>query len=155
MPRLDAERTALWRTFCIVASNASRQVDSALQDDVGISLAQFEILAALARNGGSMRVSDLCHELQEVASSLSRRLDRMVTEGYIERTSAASDRRGVTVVLLSEGRATWRDAGVTYRRMVQRVFAHVLTESDVAAMIRALTKVVEIPPEPPAEERWW
>ena len=155
MPRLDAERTALWRTFCMVAATASREVDIGLQEDVGITLAQFEILAALARNGGSMRVSDLCHELQEVPSSLSRRLDRMTDAGFVERVAAPTDRRGVTVVLLPEGRVIWRDAGVTYRRKVQRSFAHVLTESDVTAMIRALTKVVEIPPEPVADDPYW
>lgn len=156
MPRLDAERTALWRTFAIVAAKVSREIDAALQEEMGISLAQFEILAALARNDGQMRVGNLCHELQEVPSSLSRRLDRMVEAGQVERDTSArpGDRRAVTVVLAREGRAVWRDAGIIYRRYVQRRFANVLTESDVAAMVRALTKVVEIPPEPRPEERW-
>ena len=156
MPRLDAERIALWRTFSIVAAKVAREVDAALNEEMGISLAQFEILAALARNDGSMRVSDLCHELQEVPSSLSRRLDRMTDIGYVERRTAAppTDRRAVLVVLAHEGRVMWRDAGIIYRRFVQRRFATVLTDSDVAAMVRALTKVVEIPPEQPPEERW-
>lgn len=156
MPRLDAERIALWRTLGIVASNVSRELDAAIRAESGVTLAQYEILAALARGGGELRVSDLCHELQEVPSSLSRRLDRMVGRGHVERIgdTAARDRRTVIVRLLAPGREVWREAGLIYRRYVQRRFACVLTESDVAAMVRALTKVVEIPPEVDEPARW-
>jgi hypothetical protein len=35
----------------------------------------------------------------------------------------------------------WRDANILYRRAIQREFASGLSETDVAIMSRALTKV--------------
>jgi len=44
------------------------------------------------------------------------------------------------VSITTEGRHLWRDANITYRRMVQQLFAHRLTETDIAAMHRVLGK---------------
>jgi DNA-binding MarR family transcriptional regulator len=80
--------------------------------------------------------------LGDVPSSLSRRLDRMEESGFVTRsnTPVADDRRAVTVALTAGGRAAWRDANITYRRLVQQRFAMRLTDTDVAALQRVITK---------------
>jgi DNA-binding MarR family transcriptional regulator len=67
----------------------------------------------------------------------------MEDEGYVERraTPEPGDRRAVTVTLTREGRSLWRDANVIYRRGVQRYFAQVVTESDIQALQRLLSKL--------------
>ena len=143
MPRLDAERIGLWRSLDRTVTAVARQIDADLVDEFDLPLAWFEVMSALQRAGGSRRVSQLCAELGEIASSLSRRLDRMEDEGYVERraTPEPTDRRAVTVVLTREGRSLWRDANVIYRRGVQRHFAQVVTESDIQALQRLLSKL--------------
>jgi DNA-binding MarR family transcriptional regulator len=54
------------------------------------------------------------------------------------------DRRAVTVTLTSSGRTVWRDANITYRRMVQHHFAQHLTDTDIAALQRVMTKVTPL-----------
>jgi hypothetical protein len=39
------------------------------------------------------------------------------------------------------GRLVWRDANILYRRAIQREFASDLSETEVSAMVRALTKI--------------
>ena len=143
MPRLDAERIALFRQLCVATNAIQRQIDADLVDEFDIPLNWFAVMAALHRAGGSMRVSDLCTELDEVASSLSRRLDRMEEDGHVvrESTPMPSDRRAVSVQLTRDGRSFWRDANVIYRRSVQRNFAQVVTESDILALQRMLSKL--------------
>jgi DNA-binding MarR family transcriptional regulator len=143
MPRLDAERIALLRQLCVATDSIERQIDADLVEEFGISLRWFEVMAALQRAGGTLRVSELCAELDEVASSLSRRLDRMEEAGHVEResTPTAGDRRSVSVHLTRDGRSFWRDANVIYRRSVQRNFAQVVTESDIVALQRLLSKL--------------
>lgn len=143
MPRLDAERIALLRQLFVATNAIQRQIDVDLTDEFGIALSWFEVMAALQRAGGSMRVSELCAELDEVASSLSRRLDRMEQEGHVTReaTPTTADRRAVSVQLTRDGRSFWRDANVIYRRSVQRNFAQVVTESDIVALQRLLSKL--------------
>ena len=143
MPRLDAERLTLWRDWRRAATHAERAVDEALTASDEIPLAWFDVLASLQRAGGSMRVGELCGEVGAVPSSLSRRIDRLEQVGWVLRRPAPNreDGRAVEVSLTKEGREVWRDANVTYRRMVQQVFASKLTDTDIAAITRVLGKV--------------
>lgn len=143
MPRLDAGRVATWRSFGVVAADVQRKVEAGLIDDYDLPLAWFDVLAALQAAGGSLRVGELCDVLHELASSLSRRLDRLEETGFVKRvaTPTADDKRAVTVSLTSDGRAEWRDANITYRRMVQQHFASVLSDTDIAALQRIFGKL--------------
>jgi DNA-binding MarR family transcriptional regulator len=143
MPRLDAGRVAAWRTFGVVAADVQRKVEAGLVDDYDLPLSWFEVLAALQASGGSMRVGELCEALHELPSSLSRRLDRLKDEGFVSRASTPTpdDKRAVTVTLTRDGRAEWRDANITYRRMVQQHFANVLSDTDIAALQRIFSKL--------------
>lgn len=143
MPRLDAERIELWRALCRTTADLQRRIDAELLDETGLPLGWFEVLAALQQGNGSLRVKEVCDALDDVPSSLSRRLDRLEDEGYVERaaTPQPDDRRAVTVTLTSEGRAVWRDANITYRRLVQNEFARTLTDTDLATLHRVLAKL--------------
>lgn len=142
MARLDAERIAIWRQYCLNATSLQRRIDQQLVDEHDLPLAWFECLATLRDLGGEVRVHELCNALEEVPSSFSRRLDRMEDEGLVRRsaTKSATDRRAVTVRLTADGRARWRDASVTYRRLVQQLFAHRLTDTDLLTMQRVFSK---------------
>jgi DNA-binding MarR family transcriptional regulator len=143
MPRLDAERIDLMRSLCMTTTAITRQIDADLLAEDEIPLAWFDVMTALQRAGGSLRVSELRTLLDEIPSSLSRRLDRMEHAGHVvrEATPTPTDRRAVTVHLTRDGRLFWRDANVTYRRAVQRHFAMVVTDSDINALQRLISKL--------------
>ena len=141
MPRLDAERIDLWRRLGVAVDAIRRDADAAIAEVDGVSLAWFEVLAALRDAGGVMRAGDLAERLGELPSTLSHRLARMAEDGLVERVGSSTDRRTIDVRLTSEGRAVWRDANVTYRRAVQAHFARHLTDTDVAALQRILGKL--------------
>lgn len=143
MPRLDAERLGLWRDWQRAATLAERTIDESLMESDEMPLAWFDVLATLQRAGGTMRVGELCTEVGAVPSSLSRRLDRLEQVAWVQRRPApnSTDGRAVDVILTKEGRDMWRDANVTYRRMVQQVFASKLTDTDIAAVTRVLGKL--------------
>jgi DNA-binding MarR family transcriptional regulator len=132
-----------WRALNAVSAELQRKVDAGLTAEYDLTLPWFEVLAALQAAGGSMRVGELCDALHEVPSSLSRRLDRLQDRGFITRrpSPTADDKRVVTVALTKDGRAEWRDANITYRRLVQQHFAHSLSDTDLAALQRILAKL--------------
>lgn len=140
MPRLDAERVALFRRLCTTADDLRRSVDAQLMEEHDLPLAWFDVLDAV--RASPMRVHELLDQVGGVPSSLSRRLDRMEEYGFVVRTATptAADRRSVTVTITPFGRALWRDANVTYRRRVQDLFARRLTDTDIAALHRVLGK---------------
>ncbi len=143
MPRLDAERVALFRSLGIAVTAITRRIDAELVTEFRLPLAWFDVMTALQRAGGALRVSELRDVLDEIPSSLSRRLDRMEAEGWVSRrpTPTVDDRRAVTVSLTKRGRVLWRDANVLYRRSVQRHFAKDLSATDIAALQRVIGKV--------------
>jgi len=143
VPRLDAERVALWRAFQTVGEVVSRSIEAEMFDEFHLALPQFDLLAALAHSNDQMRVKELCEILSAVPSSLSRRIDSLVERGYVTREEAPTveDNRAVMVRLTRMGRLVWRDSNILYRRAIQREFASGLTETEVSTMVRALTKV--------------
>ena len=143
MPRLDAERVALWRSFQTAGEVVSRIIEAEMADEFHLSLPQFDLLAVLAANDEQLPVKELCEQLAAVPSSLSRRIDSLVERGYVTREPAPTedDNRAVMVRLTRMGRLVWRGANIVYRRAIQKAFASELSESDVSAMVRALTKI--------------
>ena len=143
MARLDAIRVAAWRELQSVTAEIERHIDDALLAEWDVPLGWFDVLAGLQRLGGSARPSDLATELRLVRSSLSRRLDRLEEEGWVQRTRppGLDDQRAVLVELTRRGRTLWREMNVTYRRAVQANVAAALDDDDVAALRRILALV--------------
>jgi len=127
-------------------ADVQRQLDAELTVAHAISLAWFEAMSAIRDSGGTIRIGELRQALDEVTSSLSRRLDRMEEHGLVHRAvptrDAGNDKRAITVTLTASGRALWREANITYRRVVQQRFASRLTDTDVAALHRVLGKAL-------------
>ncbi len=140
----DPERLAVWRSLVTTNLVLNRALTRALEDERGLPLPWFEAMNALQVAGGRVRVMDLAEHLVASPSSLSRQLSRMEDEGYIRRDRGhLDDRRAVVAVLTREGREVWRRANTTYLRTAKRLFINRLSETDVAAMQRALNKVLE------------
>jgi len=143
MPRLDAQRLSAWRQLQAHGAEIERAIDAELREEWDIPLAWFDVLAALQRSGGSSRPTALAADLRAVVSSLSRRIDRLEEEGWVKRHGGAdragvADLRAVTVELTRRGRQLWREMNVTYRRAVQRHFATVLSDRQIASLRDAL-----------------
>ena len=145
MPRLDANRVAAWRDMQSLTAELERRIDIDVREEWDIGLGWFDVLAALQRLGGSARPVQLAAELRIVASSLSRRLDRLEEEGWVKRHAGreATDQRSITVELTRRGRQLWREMNVTYRRAVQHHFAVMLSDANIAGLRDALVVLAD------------
>ncbi len=132
----------MWQGLGQLVDGVRRDLDAALVERHDLALPWFEALGALRDAGGRARVVELAIQLGDVVSSLSRRLARMAEHGLVERSvePVGGDHRSVSIALTAEGRAAWRDANVTYRRVVQQRFAAKVTDSDLVVLQRLLTK---------------
>lgn len=71
----------------------------------GLSGQWFEVLLRLARTPGErLRMSDLAAQTTLSASGLTRVIDRLESQGLVERAACPSDRRGSYAVLAPAGR---------------------------------------------------
>ena len=136
MPRLDAARLAAWRELQPIVASIQREIDDDLRREWAVPLGSFEVLAGLRDLGGKARPLAIADHLRIPKSSLTRRLNRLAEEGWIERHHDVdpADHRAIDVELTPRGRALWREMNVSYRRAVNSRFAGRLTDDQIAAV---------------------
>jgi DNA-binding MarR family transcriptional regulator len=87
-------------------------------------------------------MQSLANRLVLHKSSLTRLIDRMEAAELVVRIRCDNDNRGLNAALTKEGRDALRRALPAYQRSVQRNFAQHLTDSDVLALQRVLSKLL-------------
>jgi DNA-binding MarR family transcriptional regulator len=77
-------------------------------------------------------------------SSLSRQIDKLEERKLVAREkSVLDDGRAIVLVLTPKGHEVWKEASTAYYRIVRRVFTNTLTETDVVALHRVFSKVLD------------
>ena len=132
----------MWRSFLETHRAVVHRLEGELADEAELPLDWYDVLAQLQEGGGGRRMQDLAAVLGAEKSSLSRRIDRMSEAGLVERQASPDDRRGTLAVLTPLGRATLKSASPVHLRGIYWHFTQHLSDSDVAALRRILTKVL-------------
>ena len=141
----DADRLDAWRSFLTAHAAMNKMLSRALEEDEGLQLPWFESLDARAMSEEkSLRFNELAERVMTHPSSLSRQIDKLEDKQYVAREkSVADDGRAIVLVLTPIGHDVWKSASTTYYRIVRRVFTSWLTETDVVALHRVFSKVLE------------
>jgi DNA-binding MarR family transcriptional regulator len=102
---------------------ATRRLNAQLTAEHGLTLSDFEVLFRLAKAPDRrMRRVDLAEQVVLTASGVTRLLDGLERQGYVERASCASDRRVVYAVITDEGMAKLRQAAESHFAQVDELF---------------------------------
>ena len=141
----DPDRLGVWRAFLTAHAALDKMLSHALEEENDLQRPWFEILDALAlTEDTSMRFNDLAERVMANPSSLSRQLDKLVDKKLIVREkSILDDGRAILIVLTPKGHDSWKEASLTYYRIVRRAFSNTLTDTDVVALNRVFSKVLE------------
>jgi DNA-binding MarR family transcriptional regulator len=141
----DAERLGVWRAFLTAHAALDKMLSRALEEENDLQRPWFEILDALATStDDSLRFNDLAERVMANPSSLSRQLDKLEEKKLIVREkSVLDDGRAILIVLTPKGHDSWKEASLTYYRIVRRTFSNTLTDTDVVALNRVFSKVLE------------
>ena len=104
-PDLDLAPVAVFSRL----SRLSRHLDLARREAFtaqGIEPWEFDVLAALRRAGAPYELSPgrLLRETLVTSGTMTNRVDRLATRGFVERYPDPEDRRGVLVRLTPEGK---------------------------------------------------
>lgn len=116
-----------------------RRLEVDLAQATGLALADFDVLAQLARAGGELRMTDLAARALISRSGMTRRVARLVEEGLVRRANVDADARGVVVALTDAGVA--RLTAPVHLRGVSELFVAQLDDQELAVLKNALDKV--------------
>jgi DNA-binding MarR family transcriptional regulator len=140
----DASRPAslwndAWRGVLFAASRTLRVAEPDLIARAGFPLTWLDVLAQLYDAGDEgLRMQELEGRSLFTRSGLTRLVDRIEAAGLVRRETVPGDRRGVQVVLTSEGRRRHDAAFADHNKVIEREFGGRLTDSQLRAVADAL-----------------
>jgi DNA-binding MarR family transcriptional regulator len=137
----DARGVEAWRSLLRAHASLMRKLETDLERDTGLSLADFDVLAQLALAGGLLRMTELADRALISRSGMTRRVARLVVEGLVDRESADSDARGIVVTLTDAGVARLVETAPVHLRGVSELFVSRLDHEELAVLERAMGKV--------------
>ncbi len=141
---LEEDEQHAWRSFLAMHSQLLARLNRALQDDNGLSIADYEILVALTDAGDrSLRMGELGEVVRWEKSRLSKQVTRMAARGLVSRRDCPEDRRAAYVDLTEAGRAAIRAAAPAHVALVRELVFDVLTPEQVAALGAIASAVVD------------
>ncbi len=152
----DDARLAPWRAFLVAHARISRRLDEELRSEHDLSLAEYDALLTIARSPGRrIRMGLLADEVILSKSGVTRLIDRLVTDGLVERGVCLSDARGAEAVLTEAGLARMRAASRTHLRGISEHFLDVVDPADLGSLERSMTAVARgAGPAVAADTRW-
>lgn len=137
-PRLEA-----WRTFLHAHHQVRSILEKELQDEQAIGLSEYEVLLLLNRaDERRMRMNELADRLLLSRSGATRLVDRLESDGLVQRVSCETDRRGAWALLTDAGHRRLRGASPTHLRGVGEHFLNRIPADELAVLQRTLERVL-------------
>jgi len=130
-----------WRSLLRANATLMRQLETDLEQQTGLALADYDVLAQLAIADGELRMTDLANRALISRSGMTRRVARLVDEGMVRRSEANADGRGVMVALTDAGIARLSETAPAHARGIAEYFVSRLDDQELAVLERALDKV--------------
>jgi len=137
----DQRGVGAWLALLRAHASLMRELATDLVTKTGLTLGDFDVLAQLALAGGELRMTDLAARAFSSRSSMTRRVDRLVDEGLVQRSGAEADARSVVVAVTDAGLARLRETVPVHLRKVSELFIERLDDQELAILERALDKV--------------
>src|SRR5712691_2787053 len=131
-----------WRSLLRAHATLIRRLDTDLERETGLALADFDVLAQLAAAHGELRMTELADRALISRSGMTRRVARLVDDGLVRRDKAGTDARGVIVALTEAGIARLAETAPVHARGISRLFVAQLDDQELALLERALSKVI-------------
>ena len=122
----------------------TRAMDRDAEASGRLLFSEHHILATL--NEGppeGIRPMELAEQAGLTKSGLTRAIDRLETQRFIERRACPSDARGQLIVMTAQGRRILRRSAPEHFRSIARNFADHLTDREVDVITTALERVAE------------
>lgn len=143
----DRDALRAWLALLGTANAIKKGVDMRLRHRFGLSVARFDVLAALDRAGeAGLSAGELTAWLRVTEGNTTQVTAPLVSAGLVERARDPDDGRVAIFRLSDEGRARFAAMAAENRRWIDTAFAG-LGSSDIAELRRLLAGIV-----PPTEK---
>ena len=147
-----------WSLFLDTQAALIRRLEAEMQQEVGISLSWFDVLATLVTAPDhQLRMGDLVESKMQVLSfsRVSRLVGELASHNLVERITDPGDRRGVIVRLTTAGRDLHRKAARMHMGGIQQHFGMHLNQRQHQSLTTAFESVLTALGTPRSPLRPW
>lgn len=119
-----------------------RIIETSLRDNHGLTAVEFEALIRMGRSPErQMSMSDLANQMVLTSGGITRLIDRLAADGYVDRVSCPSDRRVQWAHLTDLGVETVSQALETHLADLDDHFFSVMSSEERATTISVLDRL--------------
>ena len=141
---LTEDEQRAWRGLLQMTSQLNARMNRQLQDDYGVSLADYDVLVALSEAPeGRLRVFEIAGALAWEQSRVSHQLARMQRRGLVARQECQADALGAFAVLTDVGRAAIERAAPAHVETVRELVFDGLSRDQLAALTAITSRVLD------------
>jgi len=145
--------TAALAALAAAHRTLSAVIDRELRAACGLSLAEADVLASLARGpDGRQRMTDIAGRMSVSKSGVTQITGRLVAAGLAARESCAADRRLVYAAITTAGRDLLAKARPVLAAIAREHIASRLPDADLGQLTQALRTIAGTSP-PQASQR--
>lgn len=132
-----------WQALLHAHHDVVRKLDDELRAEHGISFDAYDVLLRLARAPDqALKMTELARRVMAPPSTVTRRVDRLVQQGLVERERVEHDSRVMLARLTDAGHELLRRAAQTHLRGIRAHYTGRLSDrqlGDVAAALEVIT----------------
>jgi DNA-binding MarR family transcriptional regulator len=130
-----------WTSLLRAHATLMRRLETDLERETGLALADYDVLAQLALANGELRMSELAARALISRSGMTRRVARLVEEGLVSRIKPDADARGVVITISDTGLRRLTETTPVHARGISDLFVAKLDDQELAVLRGALDKV--------------
>jgi DNA-binding MarR family transcriptional regulator len=135
------ERLRLWLRLLRSSRGMEAELRERLRVTFGVTLPQFDVLAALERHKSGVTMTELSRYLMVSNGNVTGIVDRLVEDGLIARSAAAGDRRATRVALTAKGGQAFAVMAAEHERWVDELLGG-YNKAELAVLIGLLDGLV-------------
>jgi DNA-binding MarR family transcriptional regulator len=122
------ESLRLWLRLLACENIVESRLRTALRDEFGVTLPQFDVLAELEYLGRPLTMTGLSKRLMVSNGNVTGVVDRLAREGLVERQPSPEDRRVHLIRLTPAGRELFYRIAECHERWIHELFSGVSRE---------------------------
>jgi len=120
---LEKRRLRMWIRMLRTTRAVESRLRDFLREEYDTTLPRFDVMAALYRAEGGLKMSALSKQLLVSNGNVTGIVDRLVADGLIQRVAVKDDRRAVRVSLTQKGRTLFTRMAQGHEALLNDLFS--------------------------------
>lgn len=138
---LSKDRLRLWLRLLKSSGMIEDEVRRRLRRDCDWTLPRFDVMSALAREPGGMKMSEISRRLRVSNGNITGIVDKLADEGLALRVALPNDRRANVVRLTPKGQEVFADHAARHEAWIDGLLGG-LDADDIAGMSARLDHLI-------------